>query len=64
HVSTPLMPALFRACSVHASLLEECATPGDIATVHTIIPIHATHVPVDDCSMRAILLHSSSFSRK
>ncbi|KAJ9576088.1 hypothetical protein L9F63_007053, partial [Diploptera punctata] len=26
-----------------------CAPPGDIATVHTIIPIHATHVPVDDC---------------
>ncbi|KAJ9594095.1 hypothetical protein L9F63_014486, partial [Diploptera punctata] len=32
---------------VHASLLEECAPPGDIATVHTIIPIHATHVPVN-----------------
>ncbi|KAJ9597376.1 hypothetical protein L9F63_011765, partial [Diploptera punctata] len=24
-----------------------CAPPGDIATVHTIIPIHATHVPVN-----------------
>ncbi|KAJ9592143.1 hypothetical protein L9F63_001259, partial [Diploptera punctata] len=35
----------WRITKVHASLLEECAPPGDIATVHTIIPIHATHVP-------------------
>ncbi|KAJ9577843.1 hypothetical protein L9F63_025299, partial [Diploptera punctata] len=34
----------WRITKVNASLLEECAPPGDIATVHTIIPIHATHV--------------------
>ena len=26
---------------------EECAPPGDVATVHTVFPIHPTHVPVN-----------------
>ncbi|KAJ9592957.1 hypothetical protein L9F63_015381, partial [Diploptera punctata] len=41
----------------------------DIATVHTIIPIRATHVPVNFTGWTTVacapsLLHSSSFSRK
>ena len=26
---------------------KECALPGDIATVHTVFHVHATHVPVN-----------------
>ncbi|KAJ4435713.1 hypothetical protein ANN_18329 [Periplaneta americana] len=26
---------------------EECAPSGDVATVHTVFPVHATHVPVN-----------------
>ncbi|KAJ9575550.1 hypothetical protein L9F63_007591, partial [Diploptera punctata] len=55
-VTSTFLTGTWRITKVHASLLEECAPPGDIATVHTIIPIHATHVPVDDCSMRAIFV--------
>ena len=27
--------------------VEECAPPGDVATIHTVFLIHATHVPVN-----------------
>ena len=37
-------------CGSHSSRnchLEENAPPGDVATIHTVFPIHATHVPVN-----------------
>ena len=38
---------IIRGLSKRNYRLEECAPPGDVAAIHAVVPIHATHVPVN-----------------
>ena len=44
------MTVALSPCGVHSSRncrLEQYATPGDVAMVHKVFPIHATHLPMN-----------------
>ena len=61
HVTFLKMPVYYIQSSRNCRP-EECTPPGDVATVHTVVPIYATHVPVNFTRVMPFSLQKSHYT--